>query len=773
MTDITKTLRTLRDLLAGAVPDPRAQVEQITLALLYKFADDIDREGMALSGKRLFFSGDEAPYAWTALMALENPKRRAALYGEALERMAGNPHLPALFRDIFRGASLPCRDPDVLEAFLREIDGLAYSEDGAWGQVYESLLSSMGRAGDAGQFRVPGPVADLLVDILDPKKEERILDPACGTGGFLAGACRHILEETSSGGGLPAPGDRKRLSENLTGYDRSPAMARLARMNLFLHQVPGPNIQEYDALAGEEKWGEAYDVILSAPPFMTPKGGIAPHGRYRISSGRSELLFVDYIAEHLSPRGRAGVIVPRSFGFLSGGAYRRLRAYLVDGNLLYGVIALPAGTLSSHSAVEASVLLLDKDLAPRREHILFAKLGLPQSPSRRRSQTGGEAQDILQAVRAFQAGEDPGPFAVLVEKARFPSRDYSLEAGEYQPRPKAGGTYPLVRLGDVCGVNAEAVNPGLAFGDGPFLYLDSSALDPESGGPDAAPRLPGNQAPAQARRAVRPGDVLVSPEGPAAGYVDPDARGPWVASTSLAVLSAGKDILPKFLYYLLSGGPLAERLSSLGDAGQAELEDLLLPLPPLSVQEEIAAELDYDRSMAEGARALVRRYRPVIHPEPDWETAAVGDLVRLEPGRALPERTEGACPVYGAQGPMGCHGDYFLESPTLVIPREAAACLTAPRSWVTDGAWMAVRYLRPVNPAYLALMLNQVQGDGPEGLRSLEDVCRRRVPLPDAGTQDRLMERIYEERAAVEANRTLAERFEEKLRDRLRQIWRE
>ena len=155
------------------------------------------------------------------------------------------------------------------------------------------------------------------------------------------------------------------------------------------------------------------------------------------------------------------------------------------------------------------------------------------------------------------------------------------------------------------------------------------------------------------------------------------------------------------------------------------------------------------------------------------QTAAVGDLVRLEPGRALPERTEGACPVYGAQGPMGCHGDYFLESPTLVIPREAAACLTAPRSWVTDGAWMAVRYLRPVNPAYLALMLNQVQGDGPEGLRSLEDVCRRRVPLPDAGTQDRLMERIYEERAAVEASRTLAERFEEKLRDRLRQIWRE
>ena len=102
MTDITKTLRTLRDLLAGAVPDPRAQVEQITLALLYKFADDIDREGMALSGKRLFFSGDEAPYAWTALMALENPEHRAALYGEALERMAGNPHLPALFRDIFR-----------------------------------------------------------------------------------------------------------------------------------------------------------------------------------------------------------------------------------------------------------------------------------------------------------------------------------------------------------------------------------------------------------------------------------------------------------------------------------------------------------------------------------------------------------------------------------------------------------------------------------------------------------------------------------------------
>ena len=94
---------------------------------------------------------------------------------------------------------------------------------------------------------------------------------------------------------------------------------------MYLHGFPNPVIHEYDTLTSEERWDERCDVILANPPFMTPKGGIRPHNRFSIKAKRSEVLFVDYIAEHLNPGGRAGVIVPEGIIFQSQNAYKQLR----------------------------------------------------------------------------------------------------------------------------------------------------------------------------------------------------------------------------------------------------------------------------------------------------------------------------------------------------------------------------------------------------------------------------------------------------------------
>ena len=99
---------------------------------------------------------------------------------------------------------------------------------------------------------------------------------------------------------------------NFSGYDIAPDMVRLSRVNLYLHGFPSRVIHEYDTLTSEERWDERCDVILANPPFMTPKGGIRPHNRFTIKAKRSEVLFVDYIAEHLNTGGRAGVIVPKA-----------------------------------------------------------------------------------------------------------------------------------------------------------------------------------------------------------------------------------------------------------------------------------------------------------------------------------------------------------------------------------------------------------------------------------------------------------------------------
>jgi type I restriction enzyme M protein len=395
-------INTARDILVGKVPDPKSQVEQITIALIYKFMDDMDVESEELGGKRTFFVGEYAKYAWRKIF---DPRQSGYdllnLYSEAIGKMDVNPGVPKLFRDIFKNAYLPYRDPETLKSFLKIINEFDYSHSENLGDAFEFLLSILSSQGDAGQFRTPRHIIDFMVEIIDPKKHEIILDPACGTAGFLISSYKHIVKQNSSNY-LPDQNDvsavsgtqsvneviitsngysgdkltaeeRKILADNIHGYDISPDMVRLSLVNMYLHGIKEPHISEYDTLTSEDHWNQYCDVILANPPFMSPKGGIRPHKRFSVQSNRSEVLFVDYIAEHLTPDGRAIVIVPEGVIFQSGTAYKNLRKMLVE-KYLVGVISLPAGVFNPYSGVKTSILWLDKVLTKKTDKILFAKI---------------------------------------------------------------------------------------------------------------------------------------------------------------------------------------------------------------------------------------------------------------------------------------------------------------------------------------------------------------------------------------------------------------
>ena len=122
-TDTKRRIDTARDILVGKVPDPKSQVEQITIALIYKFMDDMDAESEEFGGKRKFFAREFARYGWTKLMRSGlGGHETLNLYAEAIAKMPENPGIPLLFRDIFKNAYLPYRDPETLRAFLKVID---------------------------------------------------------------------------------------------------------------------------------------------------------------------------------------------------------------------------------------------------------------------------------------------------------------------------------------------------------------------------------------------------------------------------------------------------------------------------------------------------------------------------------------------------------------------------------------------------------------------------------------------------------------------------
>lgn len=582
--DIKRKINTLRDILVGKVPDPKAQVEQITIALIYKFMDDMDLEGMEFGGSREFFKEEYEKYAWVSIMQPENSgQQRANLYAEGIDKMSMNPHLPQLFRDIFRGAYVPYRDPETLNMFLKEISDFKYDHSEELGNAFEYLLSIMGSQGDAGQFRTPRHIIDMMVEIIDPKKTDSILDPACGTAGFLISSYKHILEKNKDkeGHSTLSADERKRMTESFAGYDISPDMVRLSRVNMYLHKFAKPQISEYDTLSSLEKWDDSYDIILANPPFMTPKGGIIPHNRYRIQAKRAEVLFVDYIAEHLNPTGKAGVIVPEGIVFQSANAYKALRKYLVEDDLLYAVISLPAGVFNPYSGVKTSILLMDKTLAKQKDEILFVKIDNDgyNLGAQRREVKGSDIPEVIKIIKDYQNGLDilDNPLVTISSKKDIAEQDYILVGERYKEAVIVNSNYPMVEIEKL--INnvkyPKKVLKSEFLDKGQFPIIDQSEIfiAGYSNNPDLLYNI---------NKPV----ICFGDHTRALKYIDFNFV---LGADGVKILEPIDEVNPKYLYYCLSN----IEIPSLGYSRHFKvIKEIKIPLPPLHIQEKIVKEIE-------------------------------------------------------------------------------------------------------------------------------------------------------------------------------------
>ena len=476
-TETKRRIDTARDILVGKVPDPKSQVEQITIALIYKFMDDIDAESEEFGGERSFFANEFARYGWAKLMHSGLGGNEVLnLYAEAITRMPENPGIPLLFRDIFKNAFLPYRDPETLREFLKIIDEFSYDHSERLGDAFEYLLSVLGSQGDAGQFRTPRHIIDFIVAVIDPQKHETVLDPACGTAGFLISSYKHILKANTDADGHSTltPDEKGLLATNFQGYDISPDMVRLSLVNMYLHGFAAPHIFEYDTLTSQDRWNEYADVILANPPFMSPKGGIRPHNRFSVQSKRSEVLFVDYIVEHLNPGGRAAVIVPEGIHFVAQKHYRGLRRMLLEDDYLLADISLPHGVFKPYASVKTHILILDRPRARRSNDVLFIEIendGFTQSDTRLPID-GSELRASLICVHAFKESidawknsqlPDTGVRSYTVPKATLLATKEAHLLGRWHDLPNRiihRPNIPLVRLGDLCEIR-DGLSPNM------------------------------------------------------------------------------------------------------------------------------------------------------------------------------------------------------------------------------------------------------------------------------------------------------------------------
>jgi len=585
-------------------------------------------------------------------------------------------------------------------------------------------------------------------------------------------------------------------------------------VNLYLHGFQDPKIFEYDTLTSEERWDDTVDVILANPPFMTPKGGIKPHKRFSVQANRSEVLFVDYIAEHLNPGGRAGIIVPEGIIFQSSNAYKNLRKMLID-DYLWAVVSLPAGVFQPYSGVKTSILLLDKRKSKESDSILFVKIendGFGLGAQRRAI----DSNDLPEALKILKSGNaDNTEIAHWVEKSKIKeSGDWNLSGERYKESLNINTKYELVNLGDISqkitkgttptsigfkfetqGINfikIESISVNGAFKENKFSFISGACND------------------ALKRSQLIEGDILFSIAG-ALGRVGLVNKNVLPANTNqaLSIIRLNEDINRNYIFWSLKSKIILEKIAKLKvgvaqyNLSLKQISELQIPLPPLSVQEEIVSEIEDYQKIIDGARQVVENYKPNIKIDPDWEMVMLGEVCTLI-GGGTPSRSnlsfwengtikwlsakyidsEGKIPSYELITKDALKGSSSKIAPknsTIAVSRVSVgkvAFADDDYALNQDLTAFVIQDENRVDNKFLFYVIKQnakhieknAQGLGVRGV-TRDFLKKMQIPLPPLSTQKEIVAQIEAEQKMVNVNKKLIEIYEQKVKDKIGEVW--
>jgi type I restriction enzyme M protein len=266
-----------------------------------------------------------------------------------------------VFAQYMKGATFMIPTPRLLDQVVQMIDKIKMDDRDTKGDVYEYLLSKIATAGTNGQFRTPRHIIKMMVDMVEPHKEDTICDPSSGTCGFLVVAGEHIHEKH------PDWFLEKEFREHynnkmFSGIEFDNTMLRIGAMNLQLHGIENPNLIGKDALSEGNDIREQFSLILANPPF---KGSLdydaVESGLLKtVKTKKTELLFLALMLRMLKTGGRCAVIIPDGVLFGSSNAHKQIREEIIANNKLDAVISMPSGVFKPYAGVSTAVLFFTK-----------------------------------------------------------------------------------------------------------------------------------------------------------------------------------------------------------------------------------------------------------------------------------------------------------------------------------------------------------------------------------------------------------------------------
>ncbi len=306
------------------------------------------------------------------------------------------------------------------------------------GDVYEYLLSKLATAGVNGQFRTPRHIIKMMVDMMEPKADDIICDPACGTSGFLVAASEYLKDNCKQEVFFNRQNKEHYMNHMFHGYDMDRTMLRIGAMNMMTHGVENPFIEYRDSLSDQNSDKEKYSLILANPPF---KGSLD----YDIVSAdllkvcktkKTELLFLTLFLRMLKVGGRCACIVPDGVLFGSSKAHKAIREEIVENNRLEAVISMPSGVFKPYAGVSTAILIFTKTGHGGTEKVWFydMKADGKSLDDKRTPVAENDIPDIVARFHHLEGEEERQRTeqSFFVTKQEIADNDYDLSINKYK-----------------------------------------------------------------------------------------------------------------------------------------------------------------------------------------------------------------------------------------------------------------------------------------------------------------------------------------------------
>lgn len=460
------------DFAAGGIVNPLTVIEQITYLMFIHnldeadnkdsmeammlgishesiFKDEVELEGRTVDGKQLKWSVFQDFPAEKMFDVVKNEvfpfiinlhSDRESAYSKYMSDAIFMIPTPLLLSKVV----------EKLSDLFRMMKETKLDKEDVRGDVYEYLLSKLNTAGRNGQFRTPRHIIKMMVELMQPKPDEIICDPACGTSGFLIAASEYLMEDEERKREVLFDKENKEhyLNHMFHGYDMDRTMLRIGAMNMMAHGIDNPCIEYKDSLSDQNEDKNKYSLVLANPPF---KGSldydiVSPDLLKICKTKKTELLFVTLFLRMLKIGGRCACIVPDGVLFGSSKAHKSIRKEIVENNRLEAVISMPSGVFKPYAGVSTAILIFTKTEAGGTDRVWFYDMqndGLSLDDKR----SPIEENDIPDIIRRFhhldgEMERKRTEQSFMVPKEDIVENDYDLSINKYKEVEYVPVEYP-------------------------------------------------------------------------------------------------------------------------------------------------------------------------------------------------------------------------------------------------------------------------------------------------------------------------------------------